>query len=124
MAQELLNFLFGANGEYNGDGNWTLLVFSIASGCIGLIVVFLDFLVVKATQRNSLLKLSYSGFRGVSVFFFWGIGACLGAYVGGAVGIFELNRVASVFVAVSWTAVLPRVLNSIDDNNSTEKVVR
>ncbi len=122
MITELFSFLFNTSSDFELNSEWSLLVFSLASGCIGLAVVTLDFLFVKATNKSSILKLSYSGYRTLFVFLIWGSGAMLGGYIGGAVGIFEITRVASVFVALSWTTVLPRLVDSIDDPNSTERV--
>lgn len=122
MLSDLMSFLFSPEGANSIDTDLSLLLFSLASGIIGLAVVFLDFLVVKTVKRNSFLKLSYDGLGAVFVFLLWGLGACLGAYIGAAAGIFEITRVASVFVAVSWTTVLPRIIDSLGNENSPERL--
>jgi hypothetical protein len=98
-------------GEATND-KYTVVTFGLAAAIFGLLIVVLDFCTAKATQKNSLLKLSYTGFAGFWVFFLWGAGAGIAGLVGAAADIFEISRTASVFVGAGWPVVLPRLLAS------------
>ncbi|MDN3628610.1 hypothetical protein [Vibrio lentus] len=90
--------------------SYTVITFGLASALFGLLIVILDFCTSKSTEKNSYLKLSYTGFKGIGVFLMWGIGAGIAGMVGAAADIFEISRTASVFVGAGWPVVLPRLL--------------
>ncbi|WP_281559093.1 hypothetical protein [Thalassomonas sp. RHCl1] len=113
---------FGTEGEYKGKPEYAILVFSITSSFFGTLVVILDALVVKTLNKNSFLKLSYPGWKGLLVFLLWGVGAGIGGFLGAAIGIFEINRIACVVVGTSWPLVLPRLLSTANSELSTEKI--
>ncbi|KOO15523.1 hypothetical protein AKJ18_11095 [Vibrio xuii] len=102
--------------------NYTVITFGLSSALFGLLIVILDYCTSKSTDRNSYLKLSYTGFKGIGVFFMWGIGAGIAGMVGAAADIFEISRTASVFVGAGWPVVLPRLLASANQELSPEKV--
>ncbi|EJN8560407.1 hypothetical protein V9K52_002342 [Vibrio alginolyticus] len=102
--------------------DYTVITFGLAAAFYGLLIVVLDFCTSKATNRNSLLKLSYTGWRGLGVFLLWGVGAGIAGLVGAAADIFEISRTASVFVGAGWPVVLPRLLASSSQGLSPEKI--
>lgn len=104
------------------DVSYSVVTFGIAAAIFGLLIVILDFCTSKATSKNSLLKLSYSGKTGFFVFLLWGVGAGIAGLVGAAADIFEISRTASVFVGAGWPVVLPRLLASANQELSRERV--
>ncbi|MBF4354493.1 hypothetical protein, partial [Vibrio anguillarum] len=108
-------------GEATHD-SYTVVTFGFAAAIFGLLIVILDFCTSKATNKNSLLKLSYSGWNGVFVVVLWGVGAGIAGLVGAASDIFEVSRTASVFVGAAWPLVLPRLLASASSELSKERV--
>lgn len=64
-----------------------------------------------------MLKLVYRGPNVLGHLLIWGVGAGLAGFLGGAFGIFQLGRSASIAVGVAWPLVLPRLLRSanVDD---------
>ncbi|MBF4427346.1 hypothetical protein, partial [Vibrio anguillarum] len=68
-------------GEATHD-SYTVVTFGFAAAIFGLLIVILDFCTSKATNKNSLLKLSYSGWNGVFVVVLWGVGAGIAGLVG------------------------------------------
>ena len=101
---------------------YTPLVFALASSFYGFLIVSLDFCTCKAAQRNSFLKLTYSGFGSIGMITLWGVGAGLAGLLGTGVGIFEISRTACIFVGAGWPVVLPRLLASANNELSTEKI--
>ncbi|AVI65757.1 hypothetical protein CKQ84_07540 [Shewanella sp. WE21] len=112
-----LAFLGDATNE-----NYSVVTFGFAAAMFGLLIVMLDFCTSKATEKNSLLKLSYSGYAGFWIFLLWGIGAGIAGLVGAAADIFEISRTASVFVGAGWPVILPRLLASANQDLSRERV--
>ncbi|MCX9500216.1 hypothetical protein [Vibrio cholerae] len=102
--------------------NYTVITFGLASALFGLLIVILDFCTTKSLDKNSYLKLSYTGLKGIGVFFMWGMGAGIAGMVGAAADIFEISRTACVFVGAGWPVVLPRLLASANQELSSEKV--
>lgn len=113
---------FSTEGEYIGKPEYAILVFSITSSFFGMLVVILDALVVKTLNKNSFLKLSYPGWKGFLVFLLWGVGAGIGGFLGAAIDVFEINRIACVVVGTSWPLILPRLLSTANNELSTEKI--
>lgn len=113
---------FGIEGEYTGKPKFAILAFALASSFFGTLVVILDSLIVKTLNKNSFLKLSYPGWRGLLVFLLWGVGAGIGGFLGAAIGIFEINRIACVMVGTSWPLILPRLLSTANSELSSEKI--
>ena len=101
---------------------YTGIVFALASSFYGLLIVMLDFCTSKAAQKNSFLKLSYSGFKGLGMLALWGVGAGLAGLLGTGAGIFEISRTACIFVGAGWPVVLPRLLASANNDLSTERI--
>jgi len=122
FLESVLAMLFSADGLYSGNSDLTVFAFAIASSFFGMLVVILDFLMVKTLNKNSLLKLSYIGIKGFFVFIMWGVGSGIGGCLGAAIGIFEINRIAAVAIGVAWPLVLPRLLTTANSELSTEKV--
>ncbi|MGR5363622.1 hypothetical protein ACPV54_22360 [Vibrio mediterranei] len=108
-------------GEATSDV-YTVVTFGLAAALYGVLIVILDFCTSKATNRNSLLKLSYNGWGGLFMILMWGVGAGIAGLVGTAIGIFEISRTASVFVGAAWPLVLPRILAASNKGLSKEKV--
>lgn len=113
---------FGAKGTYLGSEDMTMIAFACASAIYGLLVVFLDFLVVKTLNKPSLLTLSYVGYKSIGMFVMWGIGSGIGGLLGAGFGIFEVTRTACIFVGVGWPLILPRILSSTETGLSKEKI--
>ncbi|BCK15081.1 hypothetical protein KW441_09340 [Vibrio fluvialis] len=104
------------------NAKYTVVNFGLSAAIFGLLIVILDFCTSKATNKNSLLKLSYSGYAGIWVILLWGLGAGIAGIVGAAADIFEISRTASVFVGAGWPVVLPRLLASSSQDLSRERV--
>ena len=52
----------------------------------------------------------------------WGVGAVLGAYLGGLVELFDTDSVmARVIVGVGWPTILPRLLSMASGNAGEEE---
>lgn len=111
--------LFSIDGGYDETVQYPLAVFSAASSIMGAIVVLVDWLTT-FTGRSSMLKLIYRRWNVLGLVALWGIGAGLGGFLGGAFGIFQLNRVAAVTVGLAWPLVLPRLLKSISESEDRE----
>lgn len=99
-----------------------MIAFASASAIYGLLVVFLDFLIVKTLDKPSLLTLSYVGYKALGMFAMWGFGSGIGGLLGAGFGIFEINRTACIFVGAGWPLILPRILSSADTGLSKEKI--
>ncbi|MEL4432062.1 hypothetical protein [Shewanella mangrovisoli] len=112
-----LAFLGDATNE-----SYSVVTFGFSAAMFGLLIVMLDFCTSKATEKNSLLKLSYNGYAGFWIFLLWGVGAGIAGLVGAAADIFEISRTASVFVGAGWPVILPRLLASANQDLSREKV--
>ncbi len=108
--------IFSANPNGPVGTEYPVLVFAVACGFMGGVIVLLDWVTVLA-GRESVLKLVYRGPNILVLLLIWGAGAGLAGFLGGAFGIFELGRSASIAVGVAWPLVLPRLLRSasVDD---------
>ncbi|EMI4517035.1 hypothetical protein V6560_004666 [Vibrio parahaemolyticus] len=120
--ESIFSLAFGAEGVYLGAEELTMLAFAIASAIYGLLVVSLDFLIVKTLNKASILALSYIGYRSFGMFVMWGLGSGIGGLLGAGFGIFEVNRTACIFVGVGWPLILPRLLSSANNELSTETI--
>ncbi|HGZ7315134.1 TPA: hypothetical protein ACOL2D_004570 [Vibrio parahaemolyticus] len=120
--ESIFALAFGAKGTYTGAEETTMIAFASASAIYGLLVVFLDFLVVKTLNKPSLLTLSYVGYKAFGMFAMWGVGSGIGGLLGAGFGIFEINRTACIFVGVGWPLILPRILSTADSGLSKEKI--
>jgi len=121
LESVLLAIELAITGEPESQ-NYTPVIFALAASLYGLLIVALDFCTIKATQKSSFLKLSYSGWNTLTMILMWGSGAGLAALIGVGVGIFEISRTACIFVGAGWPVILPRILASANNELSTEKV--
>ena len=109
---------FGSTGQlpdqFHGSGN---LVFAFVAGLMGLVTVFLDWVLVSIGKR-SILKLAYgkSVINILRLFVLWGIGAGVGGFLGASIGIFQFTRIASIGVGVAWPLILPRLLEKANED--------
>ncbi|EQB2463151.1 MULTISPECIES: hypothetical protein [Klebsiella pneumoniae complex] len=120
LVESVLVFAFGKSESIQGD--FSILIFSIAASLYGLLIVLLDFLTSKTTNKSSFLKLSYNGYSGIIVILMWGAGAGIGALIGAGIGIFEIKRISCIFVGAIWPTVIPRLLSSSNNELSKEKI--
>lgn len=120
LIESVLLFAFGKSESIQGD--FSIIIFSLAASLYGLLIVSLDFLSSKTTNKASFLKLSYNGFNAVIVILMWGAGAGIGALIGAGVGIFEIKRISCIFVGAIWPTVIPRLLSSSNHELSKEKI--
>ena len=93
--------IFSANPNGPVGTEYPVLVFAVACGFMGGVIVLLDWVTVLA-GRESVLKLVYRGPNILILLLIWGAGAGLAGFLGGAFGIFELGRSASIAVGVAW----------------------
>ena len=119
FINQIFQMLFSIDGGYDKTVQYPLAVFSAASSIMGAIVVLVDWLTT-FTGRPSMIKLIYRRWNVLGLVALWGIGAGLGGFLGGAFGIFQLNRVAAVTVGLAWPLVLPRLLKSISESEDRE----
>lgn len=120
IIDAVLAFAFGKNDTI--DGNYGIVIFSLASALYGLLVVLLDFCTTKMTGKPSFLKLSYNGLSAFAMVAMWGAGAGVGALIGSGIGIFEMKRISCIFVGAVWPTVIPRLLSTANSELSTEKI--
>jgi len=121
FIDQIFQMLFSIDGSYDETVQYPLAVFAASSSIMGAIVVLVDWLATFA-GRASMLKLIYRGPNILGLVALWGIGAGLGGFLGGAFGIFQLNRVAAVTVGLAWPLVLPRLLKSISESEDREDI--
>lgn len=120
IIESVLLFAFGKSESIEGD--FAIVIFSLAASLYGLLIVLLDFLTSKTTKKASFLKLSYSGFGAILVILMWGAGAGIGALIGAGIGIFEIKKISCIFVGAIWPTVIPRLLSSSNNELSKEKI--
>lgn len=120
IIESVLLFAFGKSESIEGE--FAILIFSLAASLYGLLIVLLDFLTSKTTKKASFLKLSYSGFGAILVILMWGAGAGIGALIGAGIGIFEIKKISCIFVGAIWPTVIPRLLSSSNNELSKEKI--
>jgi len=120
IIESVLLFAFGKSESIEGD--FAIVIFSLAASLYGLLIVLLDFLTSKTTKKTSFLKLSYSGFGAILVILMWGAGAGIGALIGAGIGIFEIKKISCIFVGAIWPTVIPRLLSSSNNELSKEKI--
>ncbi|WP_233973394.1 hypothetical protein [Pectobacterium versatile] len=120
IIESVLLFAFGKSESIEGD--FAIVIFSLAASLYGLLIVLLDFLTSKTTKKASFLKLSYSGFGAIVVILMWGAGAGIGALIGAGIGIFEIKKISCIFVGAIWPTVIPRLLSSSNNELSKEKI--
>ena len=104
------------------DGS-EVLVFGVGSALMGLIAVFLDWILFSVRGR-SIFDLSYGeGFnrKAVSLILKWGIGAGVGGFLGAAASILQLTRGACIGVGVGWPLILPRLIDSFTHKEDQQK---
>ena len=88
-----------------------VLSFAVACGLVALVICVLDWIGNLLFGRSSLLGVGFGGWRTVQSMLLWGVGAVLGAYLGGLVQLFDIESVnARVIVGLGWPTVLPRLL--------------
>ena len=93
-----------------------LLIFAVGCAFMGITVVLLDWIVF-SVQKKSILQLSYTSAWGTTrLFLLWGIGAGLGGFLGSAANILTLSRLGCISVGVAWPLILPRLVNTLDDD--------
>lgn len=91
--------------------NRKLMVFAIATSLIALFICLLDWIVTKLLGRSSILGVGFGGVKTLQAILLWGVGAGVGAYVGGLIELFNIESVSSkVIVGVSWPTILPRLI--------------
>lgn len=120
IIESVLLLAFGKSESIEGE--FAILIFSLAASLYGLLIVLLDFLTSKTTKKASFLKLSYSGFGAILVILMWGAGAGIGALIGAGIGIFEIKKISCIFVGAIWPTVIPRLLSSSNNELSKEKI--
>jgi hypothetical protein len=118
IISQALGLLFDSDGELADDVACKPLIFAISSSIMGLVVVILDVLAFYVAGR-SYLKLRHGFPLTLLLILVWGIGAGLGGLLGGAFGIFQLNRIASVVAGVGWPLILPRVIKNVSEKGES-----
>ncbi|MYD85979.1 MAG: hypothetical protein F4137_22015 [Acidobacteria bacterium] len=99
-----------------------VLSFAIASGLVALAVCVLDWVGTLLYGRSGLLGVGFGGWRTVQSTLLWGVGAVLGAYLGGLVQLFDIESVnARVIVGLGWPTVLPRLLAMASGSRQEEE---
>ena len=99
-----------------------VLSFAIASGLVALGVCVLDWVGTLLHGRSGLLGVGFGGWRTVQSMLLWGVGAVLGAYLGGLVQLFDIESVnARVIVGLGWPTVLPRLLAMASESPQEEE---
>ena len=99
-----------------------VMSFALACGLIALIICLLDWVGALLLGRSSLLGVGFGGLRTLQSILLWGVGAVLGAYLGGLVELFDTKRVtARVIVGVGWPTVLPRLLSMASGSVAEEE---
>lgn len=89
-----------------------IMSFAIACGMVALGICLLDWVGTLLLGRSSLLGVGFGGWRTVQSILLWGVGAVLGAYLGGLMRLFDIDSVnARVIVGLGWPTVLPRLLS-------------
>ena len=89
-----------------------VMSFALACGLIALVICLLDWVGTLLLGRSSLLGVGFGGLRTLQSMLLWGVGAVLGAYLGGLVELFDTESVtARVIVGIGWPTVLPRLLS-------------
>ena len=88
-----------------------LMSFAIATSLIAFLICILDWITTLLFGRPSLLQVGYGGWRTLQSILLWSFCACLGAYLGGLVKLFDIDSVnARLIVGFGWPTVLPRLL--------------
>ena len=99
-----------------------VLSFALACGFFALVVCLLDWVGTLLLGRSSLLGVGFGGWRTLQSMLLWGVGAVLGAYLGGLVELFDTDSVmARVIVGIGWPTVLPRLLSMASGNAGEEE---
>ena len=100
-----------------------VLSFALACGFIALVICVLDWVGTLLLGRSSLLGVGFGGWRRtLQSMLLWGVGAVLGAYLGGLVELFDTDSVtARVIVGVAWPTVLPRLLSMASGSEGEEE---
>ena len=89
-----------------------VLSFALACGIIALAICVLDWVGTLLLGRPGLLGVGFGGWRTFQSILLWGVGAVLGAYLGGLVQLFDIESInARVIVGIGWPTVLPRLLS-------------
>lgn len=104
--------IFSSAGKYSGTEYGPIAIFAASSAMMGVLVVCMDFLIVKA-GHNSALNLAHRGKSTLWLILLWGCGAGLGGFIGAGFNILELNRAACITTGVSWPLILPRLVKAI-----------
>lgn len=94
-----------------------VMSFALACGIIAVVICLLDWVGTLLLGRSGLLGVGFGGLRTLQSMLLWGVGAVLGAYLGGLVELFDTDSVnARVIVGVGWPTVLPRLLSMASGN--------
>ena len=99
-----------------------VMSFALACGLIASVICLLDWVGALLLGRSSLLGVGFGGLRTLQSILLWGVGAVLGAYLGGLVELFDTKSVtARVIVGVGWPTVLPRLLSMASGSVAEEE---
>ncbi len=99
-----------------------LMSFAIATSLIALIICILDWIGTLLLGRSSLLGVGFGSWRTLQSILLWGLGAGLGAYLGGLVKLFDIESInARVIVGLGWPTVLPRLLAMVAETEREEE---
>lgn len=129
----LLQFLFSPGSVDLADyADLGVAVFANSAAVIGLVVVTVDFFLVKIKAgsgkltggRGGLLKIPYASFP-YSLWYWvlWGGGAGLGAFLAAIADISQLSVQSALAVGLSWPAILPRLVKTFESEPPAEQPV-
>ena len=99
-----------------------LLSFALATSFFALLTCVLDWIGTLLSGRPSLLRVGYGGWRTLQSILLWGLGAGLGAYLGGFVRLFDIDsKNAQLIVGIGWPTILPRLLALATETKEEEQ---
>jgi hypothetical protein len=99
------------------------VVFVIGCSIMGVIVITADWLTYRANngKQKSLFSLKYTDWKKIlSNYLLWGMGSAVLAYTSFALGMFQCSYLACATIAITWPALLPRIIKQLNKEKAEE----